>query len=107
MQYYNDKTNRQGTYFAFVAVQLFLLLIVYGFVYTSLVAVKLAVARYHLTFMAYMPVVLALIVYPVVLYKTRKMFRAGKRLRATGWMLGWASVIIVALYAFLSQLIRV
>jgi len=84
-----------------------MLLIVYGFVYTSFVAVKLAIAKYSLTFMAYMPVVLALITYPVVLYKTRKMFQQGKMLRAVGWMMGWASLIIVLLYAHLSQLIGV
>ncbi len=107
MQYYSDDQNTKGAYLLFVGVQVFLLLLVYGFVYTSLVAVRLATAQYHLTFMAYMPVVLAMIVYPVVLYRTRRMFLLEKRLRAIGWMLGWASVIIVALYAFLSQLIPV
>jgi hypothetical protein len=39
--------------------------------------------------------------------KTRKMFKAGKRLRAVAWMMGWASLIIVFLYAHLSQLVPV
>lgn len=107
MQYYNDEQNAKGAYLIFVVLQVFLLLIVYGFVYTSLVAVKLAVAKYHLTSMAYLPVVFVMFAYPVVLYKTRRMFREDKRLRATGWMLGWAAVAIVFLYAFLSQLIAV
>jgi len=34
MKYYDDKTNAKGAYFMFVAVQVVLLLIVYGFVYT-------------------------------------------------------------------------
>jgi len=84
-----------------------MLLIVYGFVYTSFVAVELAVAKYNLTFMVYLPEVLALLVYPVVLYRTRKMFQQGKMLRAVGWVMGWASVIIVLLYTHLSQLIGV
>jgi len=107
MQYYNDAQNAKGVYFAFVMLQVFMLLIVYGFVYTSLVGAKLAIAKYHLTAMAYLPVVFVMFAYPVVLYKTRRMFRKNKRLRATGWMLGWAAVAIVFLYAFLSQLVAV
>jgi hypothetical protein len=107
MQYYSDEKNTRGAYLVFVILQVFLLLIVYGFVYTSLVAVKLSIAKYHLTSMAYLPVVFVMFAYPVVLYKTRKMFLQHKRLRAIGWMLGWASVAIVFLYAFLSQLVGV
>ena len=107
MQYYSDNQNMKGTYLLFIVLQISMLLIVYGVAYTSLVAVKLAIAEYHITFMAYMPVVLVMVIYPVVLYKTREMFRKNKRLRAIGWIMGWASVIIVVLYAFLSQLIAV
>lgn len=105
MEYYNDEQNKKASQSLFYIVQMFMLFIVYGFVYTSFVAVKLAVAKYNLTFMTYLPEVLALVAYPVVLYKTRKMFQEGKMLRAVGWMMGWASVIIVLLYAHLSQLI--
>ena len=87
--------------------QMFMLLIVYGFVYTSFVVVKLAAAKYSLTFMVYLPEVLALAAYPVVLYKTRKIFQQGKMLRAVGWVMGWASLIIVLLYLHLSQLVGV
>ncbi|BAF71121.1 hypothetical protein [Sulfurovum sp. NBC37-1] len=107
MQYYNDEQNAKGVYFAFVMLQVFMLLIVYSFVYTSLVGAKLAIVKYHLTSIAYLPVVFVMFAYPMVLYKTRRMFREHKRLRATGWMLGWAVVAIVFLYAFLSQLIAV
>jgi len=107
MPYYNDEQNKKAGQALFYIIQMFMLLIVYGFVYTSFVAVKLAAAKYNLTFMAYLPEVLALVAYPVMLYKTRKMFQQGKMLRAVGWMLGWASLIIVLLYAHLSQLIPV
>jgi hypothetical protein len=107
VQYYSDEQNTKGAYLVFIVMQVLMLLIVYGFIYTSLIAVKLAITEYHLTFMAYMPVIIALVAYPVVLYKSRKMFLKHKRLRAIGWVLGWASVIIVALYVFLSQLIPV
>ena len=105
MQYYNDQSNESAANLFFMFFQMFMILVVYGFVYTSLVAVKLAVAKYGLTFMAYLPEIIALIAYPVVMSRTRKMFKTGKRLRAVAWMMGWASVIIVVLYAHLSQLI--
>jgi len=105
MQYYNDKSNDAASNVFFMVFQMFMVLTVYAFAYTSLVAVKMAVAEYGLTFMTYLPEVLAVIGYPVVMFKTRKMFKAGKKLRAVAWMMAWASVIIVALYVHLSQLI--
>jgi len=107
LQYYNDEQNKKAGQALFYIVQMFMLLIVYGFVYTSFVGVKLAAVKYSLTFMVYLPEVLALVAYPVILYKTRKMFQQGKMLRAVGWMMGWASVIIVVLYLHLSQLVGV
>ena len=87
--------------------QMFMLLIVYGFVYTSFIAVKLAIAKYDLTVMTYLPELISFIVYPVVLYKTRQLFRQDKRLRAAAWVMGWSAMIIVFLYTHLSQLITV
>ena len=107
MKYYDDKTNAKGAYLLFIIVQVVLLLIVYGFVYSALVAVKLAIQKYHLTMMAYMPVVFVMFAYPVVLYKTRKIFRCGDRISAIGWMLGWAALFIVVLYVFLANLVGV
>jgi len=107
MQYYSDEQNSKGAYLVFIVLQILMLLTVYSFVYTSLVAVKLAMEKYHLTVMTYLPVVLVVFAYPVVLYKTRGIFLEGKPLRAIGWILGWAAVAIVFLYAFLSQLIAV
>ncbi len=107
MQYYNDKSNDNAAKLFFVFFQMFMVLVVYGFIYTSSIAVKMAIVKYDLTFMTYLPEVLALVVYPMVIFKTLKMFKSGKRLRAVVWMMAWASVIIVALYAHLSQLITV
>ncbi len=107
MQYYNDEQNKKASHTLFSWMQIFMLLIVYSFVYTSFMVVEMAIIKYHLTFMAYLPEVLALLIYPVVLYRTRKMFQQGKMLRAVGWVMGWASVIIVFLYTHLSQLIGV
>ncbi len=105
MKYYNDKSNDAAANVLFMLFQMFMILTVYGFAYTSLVAVKMTVAKHGLTFITYLPEVLAVIGYPVVMFKTMKMFKAGKKLSAVAWMMAWASVIIVALYAHLSQLI--
>jgi len=105
MQYYNDKSNESASKVFFMLFQMFMVLTVYSFVYTSMVAVKMAVAKYDLTPMTYLPEFIATLGYPVVMFKTLKMFKSGKKLRAVAWMMAWASVIIVALYAHLSQLI--
>jgi len=107
MKYYNDKENRSAVKVMFMFFQMFMLLIVYGFVYTSLMVVKLAIVKYHLTFMSYLPEIIALIGFPIVLYKTRRMFGQEKRLRAVGLVMAWAAVIIVFLYLHLSQLVGV
>ena len=107
MKYYNDSDNRSAARVIFMLFQMFMLLIVYGFVYTSLVAVKLAIVKYNLTFMSYLPEIIALVGFPVVLYKTRRMFVQKKQLRAAGLVMAWATVIIVFLYLHLSQLVGV
>ena len=105
MQHYSDQANESAARLFFMLFQMVMLLIVYGFVYTAMVGVKLASAKYGLTFMAYLPEVLAVAGYPVVLYRTRKVFAAGKRLRAVAWSLAWASLIIVLLYVHLDNLV--
>jgi len=105
MQYYNDRSNESAAKLFFMLFQMVMILIVYGFVYTAMVGVKLSVAKYGLTFMAYLPEVLAMVFYPVVLYRTRRMFSQKKRLRAVAWCLAWASVIIVLLYVHLDNLV--
>ena len=107
MQYYSNKDNQTGANVMFMLLQMFMLLIVYGFVYTAFVAVKLVIVKYDLTVMTYLPEFIALVAYPVVLYKTRGVFRQGRRLRAVAWVMGWASVIIVSLYLHISQLVSV
>ena len=107
MQYYNDKSNENALNVFFVFFQMFMILIVYAFVYTSFIAVKMTIVQKGLTFMTALPEVIALIAYPVVMYKTRNMFKSGKRVRAVAWLMGWASVIIVFLYFHISQLVAV
>jgi hypothetical protein len=105
MQYYNDKSNKKAANTMFTVFQIFMMLIVYSFVYISFVAVGVAIEKSSLTFMTYLPEVLTTLVFFLVVLKTRKMFKRGKRLTALGWLVGWASVLIVFLYAHLSQLV--
>jgi len=104
MKKYDDAITRKGLYLYFVLYQLFMLLVVYATVYTSFIATGLAVSKYNLTFMAYLPALLALAGYPVALYRTRKLFLQEKRLRAVVWVMVWAWVVIIGLYWHLSHI---
>ncbi|MDQ7047351.1 MAG: hypothetical protein Q9M39_06925 [Sulfurovum sp.] len=104
MDYYNDKTNQAGVKVFFMIVQILILSIVYIFVYTSFLAVGYAIDKYDVSPVRYFPVVLALIIFPILLYKYRQMFNAGKMLGAVTWMMGTASLTIVLLYAYIAQI---
>jgi len=105
VEYYNDKVNESAAKVLFMLFQMVMILIVYGFVYTAFLGVKLAIEKYGLNALAYVPEIFATLLYPVVLYRTRSIFNKGGRLRAVAWCMGWASVIIVALYVHLDNLV--
>lgn len=107
MRRYDDKKNKNGVEIIFFIFQIVMFFIVYGFVYTSFVGVKLAAQKFGLGWTAYIPVILVLALYPIMLYGVRKMFQEEKRMRAATWMMGWSSAGIVGLYFYLSQLIGV
>lgn len=104
MKKYDDAITRKGLYLYFVLYQIFMLLVVYATVYTSFVATGLAVSKYDLTFMAYLPPLLGLAGYPIVLYRTRRLFLREERVRAVVWVMVWAWVIIIGLYWHLSHI---
>ena len=104
MNYYSDEKNEAAARVVFMLFQMFMGLIVYGFIYTAIVAVKAAVTQFGVTRLAFTPEVVATLLFAVVLYKTRYLFNRGKRLRAVAWTMAWASLIIVALYWHLSVL---
>jgi hypothetical protein len=54
--------------------------------------------------MMYFPVVVALVIFPVLLYRYRKMFNAGKMLGAFIWTMATASLIVVLLYVYVAQI---
>ncbi len=86
--------------------QMLVLSIVYIFVYTSFLAVRYAIEKYGVSPVMYFPVFVALLAFPVLLYKYRQMFNAGKMLVATTWMMATASLTIVLLYVYIAQITR-
>ena len=104
MEYYNDKKNKAGLKVLFMFAQMIVISMVYIIVYTSFVAVQYAIEEYELSPIMYFPVFVALVIFPVLLYKYRQMFNAGRMLAATTWMMATASLTIVLLYVYVVQI---
>jgi len=104
MQYYNDKDNKSGMKIVFMIAQMMVLLVVYIIVYTSFLAVGYAVEQYDVSPMMYFPVVVVLVLFPILLYKYRQIFNAGKMLVAYTWMMTMASLTVVLLYVYIEQI---
>jgi len=100
---YNEEANRKVANGLFATLQLFMLLMTYAFVYTIFIASKLAIVEQHLSMAILVPPLLATFLYPYILYRCRKMYLRGQVSSAMGWMAAWAVIIIVLLYALLSQ----
>jgi len=84
--------------------QMVVLSVVYIIVYTSFLAVGYAIEQYDVSPVMYFPVFVALVIFPVLLYKYRQMFNAGKMLVAFTWMMATASLTIVLLYVYIAQI---
>ena len=104
MQHYNDEKNKAGAKVLFMIAQMIVLSMVYIIVYTSFVAVGYAIEEYGLSPVMYFPVFVALVIFPILLYKYRQMFNAGKMLVAFIWTMATASLTIVLLYVYIAQI---
>jgi len=104
MQHYNDEKNKAGAKVIFMIAQMLVLSMVYILIYTSFVAVGYAIEQYGMSPVMYFPVFVALVIFPILLYKYRQMFNAGKMLVATTWMMATASLTIVLLYVYIAQI---
>ena len=105
MQKYNDKQNAQGIYIIFVVVQMILLALMYTIVYASFRATQLAVEKYQLNeIMAFAPTIIIFIAVPVLLYRTRKIFKQGRMMVAVLWMMALLSVFLVGLLMHVSNI---
>lgn len=104
MQYYNDEKNKAGAKVLFMIAQMIVLVMVYIIVYTSFVAVGFAIDEYGMSYLMYFPVVVAMVVFPILLYKYRQMFNAGKMMGAFIWTMATASLVVVLLYIYIAQI---
>jgi hypothetical protein len=105
MKYDYDKSNQAGMKVLFMLFQMIVILIVFGFIYMSLLAIGLAVKEHSVHPAYYIPVVLTLLLYPFLLYRYRQWFNAGRRLYAYSWTLASASILIVLLYLYVDQIV--
>ncbi len=104
MEHYNDEQNKAGAKVLFMIAQMAVLSVVYIIVYTSFLAVGYAIEEYGVSPVMYFPVFVALVLFPILLYKYRQMFNAGKMLVAVTWMMATASLTIVLLYVYIAQI---
>lgn len=104
MQKYNDEQNRSGMRVLFMFVQMIILSVVYIIIYTSFKAVEYAIDKLDASVLMYIPVVVAMVVFPILLYKYRQMFNAGKMLLASTWMMATAALTVILLYVYIAQI---
>jgi len=104
MQKYDDKKNQSGMKVIFMFAQMMILSVVYIIIYTSFKAVQYAIDKLDASVMMYIPVIVAMVVFPVLLYKYRQMFNAGKMLIAATWTMAAASLTVILLYVYVAQI---
>ena len=104
MQKYNDEQNKSGMRVLFMFVQMIILSVVYIIIYTSFKAVEYAIDKLDASVLMYIPVAVAMIVFPILLYKYRQMFNAGKMLLASTWMMATAALTVILLYVYIAQI---
>jgi len=108
MQKYDDKQNAQGVYIIFIVIQMILLALMYTIVYASYRATELAVEKFQLNALtAFAPTLIIFIAVPVLLYRTRKMFRQGRMMEAILWMMALLSVFLVGLLMHVSNISQI
>ena len=104
MQKYDGKQNQSGMRVLFMIVQMIILVVVYIIIYTSFKAVQYAIDKLNASVLMYIPVIVAMIVFPILLYKYRQMFNAGKMLVAITWTMAAASMTVILLYVYIAQI---
>ncbi len=98
MQKYDDKQNAKGVYIIFAVVQMILLAMMYTIVYAAFRATQLSVEKFELNEVtAFAPTIIVFVAIPVVLYRTRKIFRQGRMMEAILWMMALLSIFLVGL----------
>ena len=105
MEKYDDKQNAKGVYIIFAVAQMILLAIMYTILYAAFRATQLSVEKYNLNaFTAFAPTIIIFIAVPVLMYRTRKMFREGRMMVAILWMMSLLSVFLVGVMMHVSNI---
>ena len=104
MEHYNDEKNKAVAKVLFMIVQMLVLCVIYIIVYTSFLDVGYAIEQHGVSPIMYFPVFVALVIFPILLYKYRQMFNAGKMLVAFIWTMATASLTLVLLYVYIAQI---
>ncbi len=105
MRNYDDRQNRSGLKLLFMLVQMIVVMVVFAFLYMSFAAIKLGVQYEGVSEIMYLPLFGVLFLFPVLLYRYRTWFNAGRMLYAYSWTMASASIIIVMLYAYIDQIV--
>jgi hypothetical protein len=102
---YSDQENATGVYIIFVVFQMIMLAVMYTILYAAFRATQLSVEKFALNEVtAYAPTIIVFIIIPIVLYRTRKMFRQGRMIEAILWMMSLLSVFLVGIMIHVSNI---
>jgi hypothetical protein len=101
----DDERNARGVYIIFVVVQMILLALMYTIVYASYLATEVSIEKFGLNAItAYAPTAIVFVALPLVLYKTRQVFRKGDMMVAISWMMALLSIFLVGLMLHVSNI---
>lgn len=105
MKMYNDEENAKGVYIIFAVVQMILLALMYSIVYASYKITMVCIERYDMNAITTLaPTVIVFIATPLVLYKTRLVFRQERRMLAISWMMALLSIFLVGLMLHMNNI---
>ena len=89
----------------FIILEVAVFLMLSLFVYVAYASVSVSIEKYGTNPIMYFPIILVVIIFPILLYKYKKMFSSGKFLNAFVWLMGTSSFIAMALYLYIPSLV--
>ena len=95
-----ERSNDAFLRVAFALMQMVLILVVYGFVYTTILVVRELVLRETATQAAYLVPAAVALALPYGFWRFRKLFAKGKRTQAAVWSIALSGVAIIILSVF-------
>lgn len=106
MKKYSDQENTSGMKVIFMLAQMLVVMVVYSIGYTSFVAIQLSMKGTGTSnWSVYLPIMVILFIFPILLRQYRKIFNQGRMLAASVWMMATASLSIVLLYMYADSIL--